>query len=44
MGAVAAAAWNVVTGVVLSARLFSTRDPICWDGSGDRVEGGIRGG
>ena len=30
MGAVAAAAWNVVTGVELLARLLSTRDPIFW--------------
>ena len=28
MGAAAAAAWNVVAGVELSARLLSTRDPI----------------
>ena len=28
MGAAAAAAWHVVAGVELSARLLSTRDPI----------------
>lgn len=37
MGAAAAAAWNVVTGVELSARLFSTTDEIFW-GWGQETE------
>ena len=46
MGAVAAAAaWNVVAGVELSARLFSTMDPICWGwGRETEWEVGIRSG
>lgn len=37
MGAAAAAAWNVVTWVELSARLFSTTDEIFW-GWGQETE------